>query len=109
MGLRRALLALKAAGCARAYIDGSFVTDKNVPSDFDGCWDPVGVDLSKLDPVLQTFDDGRAQQKAKYGGELFPSTVVEAGTGNLFLDFFQATRAGERKGILALDLQQEFS
>jgi len=30
-GLLRALQALKAAGCRRAYVDGSFVTSKEVP------------------------------------------------------------------------------
>ena len=58
-GLRDALIELKHAGCGRAYIDGSFVTDKRVPGDYDGCWDPVGVDPGKLDPVLWTFDNGR--------------------------------------------------
>ncbi len=107
-GLRRALIELKAAGCATAYIDGSFVTEKKVPADYDGCWDPRGVVLSKLDPVLQDLDNGRARQKAKYRGELFPSTWGESGSGGTFLDFFQVDRAtGEAKGILALDLQRE--
>ena len=35
-GLLRALQALKAAGCQRAFVDGSFVTSKEVPGDFDG-------------------------------------------------------------------------
>ncbi len=36
-GLRRAFESLHAAGCRRAYLDGSFVTEKDVPGDFDGC------------------------------------------------------------------------
>ena len=47
------------------YLDGSFVTAKEFPSDFDGCWDPDGVDGAKLDPVLLVYDNLRAAQKAK--------------------------------------------
>ena len=72
-GLRAALEALRAAGCRRMYLNGSFVTAKDTPGDFDGCWELQGVALSSLDPVLRTFDPGRATQKAKYGGELFPA------------------------------------
>jgi hypothetical protein len=70
-GLRAALLALRDAGCRVVYIDGSFVTAKKAPGDFDGCWDTQGVNAELLDPVLLTFDQGRAAQKAKYLGELF--------------------------------------
>src|SRR5437660_1433090 len=72
-GLGRALQALRQAGCRRVYINGSFVTAKRVPGDFDGCWDSDGVDPDRLDPVLLDFTNFRAAQKAKYGGELFVS------------------------------------
>ncbi|MCP5060243.1 MAG: hypothetical protein GY937_26380 [bacterium] len=109
-GLKAALLALKRAGCGRVYVDGSFVTDKNVPEDFDGCWDPMGVDPNKLDPVLLNFDNQRAQQKAKYRGEMFvASENAVPRHRKRFLDFFQQTREGEPKGILSLNLTQEFS
>jgi hypothetical protein len=35
-GLREALVALRDAGCCAAYVDGSFVTAKEEPGDFDG-------------------------------------------------------------------------
>ena len=109
-GLRRAIIALKAAGCARVYIDGSFVTEKRVPADYDACWDPEGVVVSKLDPVLQDFTNGRARQKAKYRGELFPSSAGESGSGSTFLDFFQVDKfTGNAKGVVSLDLRREFS
>src|SRR5712691_1806178 len=63
-GLLDALRALWRAGCPTAWINGSFITTKEVPGDFDGCWESTGVDLAKLDPVLLTFDPGRATQKA---------------------------------------------
>lgn len=46
-GLGRVLDALRDAGCGVAYVDGSFVTAKLRPGDFDGCWEPDGVDLHR--------------------------------------------------------------
>ncbi len=104
-GLRRALENLRDAGCRTVYINGSFVTSRDAPGDFDGCWDEQGVDPDALDPVLLTFDPGRATQKAKYLGELFPATALAATEGLSFLDFFQTDKdTGERKGIIAIDL-----
>ena len=72
-GLKRALDSLKRAGCRAPYIDGSFVTDKEQPADYDACWDPVGVNASLIDPVLLNFDNQRLLQKIVFYGELFPS------------------------------------
>jgi len=105
-GLRAALEALRAAGCRRVYIDGSFVTAKRRPNDFDGCWDMEGVHPDQLDSVLLTFDRGRAAQKAKYRGELFPAQFAEGGSGMTFLEFFQFDKEGRPKGIIALNLQE---
>jgi hypothetical protein len=105
-GLREALLSLKAAGCPVAYIDGSFVTEKVEPGDFDACWDEVGVDPDALDPVLLDFTNRRAKQKAKFGGELFPASQGADGAGISFVQFFQNDKAtGDQKGIIAIDLR----
>lgn len=104
-GLEAALDALRAAGCRRAYIDGSFVTSKTAPADFDACWEAAGVDLALLDPVLQTFTNSRAAQKRQYGGELFPADWPADAAGTNFLHFFQRDRyTGRAKGIVAIDL-----
>jgi hypothetical protein len=104
-GLEEVLRNLKAAGCKRAYIDGSYVTSKTTPGDFDACWDTVGVDPVMLDPVLLKFDNKRAAQKAKYGGELFPATATANRAGDTFLEFFQQDKStGTKKGIVAIDL-----
>lgn len=89
------------------YVDGSFVTAKELPNDFDACWDPRGVRIADLDPALRTFDPGRATQKAKYLGELFPMTFAANSDGATFLEFFQTNRHTELpKGIVALDLRR---
>jgi hypothetical protein len=99
-GLLRALRALKAAGCQRSYVDGSFVTSKEEPGDFDGCWDHAGVDFDALDPILLDFDGHREAQKAKFEGEMF---IADA-PGNRFLEFFQLDRDGRPKGIIQINL-----
>ena len=104
-GLKAALDALRIAGCHRAYIDGSFVTAKQVPGDFDGCWDVHGVDPLLLDPVLLSFANRRAAQKAKYGGELFLAHAMADPAGTRFLAFFQRDKqTGQPKGIVAIDI-----
>ena len=105
-GLKVALESLKVAGCRTVYINGSFVTDKVLPNDYDACWEENGVDPEALDPVLLTFDPGRATQKAKYMGELFPASVIASSDGLSFLQFFQIDKnTGRPKGIVAIDLE----
>ena len=86
------------------YLDGSFVTDKPHPADFDGCWDATGVVVDRLDRTLLNFADRRKAQKEKYLGEMFISGAINDGSGT-FLEFFQKEKhMGERKGILGIDL-----
>ena len=104
-GLDRALDSLHGAGCRRAYLDGSFVTAKEQPGDFDACWEIQGVEADLLDPVLLGFDDLRAAQKAKFGGELFPAELGADPHGTTFLHFFQrAKNTGNPKGIIGMNL-----
>ena len=104
-GLRATLENLQIAGCGTVYLDGSFVTSKAVPNDYDACWEEAGVAPDALDPVLLTFDPGRVTQKAKYLGALFPASFVADQDGLSFLEFFQADKdSGEPRGIIAIDL-----
>ena len=105
-GLERAIESLRQAGCRTVYVDGSFVTSKEIPNDFDACWEEVGVDPELLDPVLLRFDAGRAEQKARYLGELFLASIGATADGTSFREFFQTDRAsGTTKGIVAVDLR----
>jgi hypothetical protein len=106
-GFREGIDLLKAAGCQAAYLDGSFVTAKDQPGDFDACWDIVGVDPALLDPVFLNFDNKRAAQKACFLGEFFPGQFPEGGSGRTFLEFFQIDKSsGSTKGIVAVDLRR---
>jgi hypothetical protein len=103
-GFVRVSDALRYAGCSTLYLDGSFVTAKPHPSDFDGCWEVAGVDPGKLDPVLLDFNDKRRAQKAKFLGEMFIAELPNT-PGATFLEFFQVEKSsGQPKGILRVQL-----
>lgn len=103
-GLRKALMSLQNAGCETVYLNGSFVGAKEEPGDFDACWEPEGVFLELLDPVLLEFSDYRYAQKGKFRGELFP--ILPEPTGENILVKFQKDKGiGIPKGIIAIDLR----
>ena len=105
-GFGEAAASLRAAGCSRVYLDGSFVTEKEAPGDFDACWEVSGVDRDVLAPELLDFSNLRAAQKARFGGELFPAQAAAEPGGTVFLEYFQRDRqTGEPKGIVALNLE----
>lgn len=103
-GFKKAVELLRNAGCRTVYLDGSFVTDKPIPGDFDACWDPTGVDYRKLDPVFLDFSEARRRQKERFGGEFFPASVMADNT-HIFLSFFQIDKySGREKGIIRVCL-----
>lgn len=104
-GLADGLEALASSGCRQVWLNGSFVTSKDEPADFDACWDFEGVELDRVDPVMLDLSAGRHAQKARFGGEFFPN-VVEAGSGLVFADFFQNDRETGRKGIILIHLEE---
>jgi hypothetical protein len=95
LGLRSALRTLRMAGCRNVDIDGSFVTVKRDPGDYDAYWDIEGVDVDSLDAVFLDFSNARRAQKRKYMGEFFPAQMPEGASGRLFLEFFQTTKRPE--------------
>jgi hypothetical protein len=102
VGLRSVLEELARAGCTRAWLDGSFVTEKEHPGDFDLTWDVEGVDLDALDEVLLDLEAPRQAQKEKYGGDILPNSPRLP-----FLEFFQQDAVtGEPRGIVELRLEE---
>lgn len=109
-GLALVIIELQRINCATLYLDGSFVTSKLLPNDFDACWfwdlaDANAAD--KLDSLLlETTSEGRAKQKARYGGEVFLVHSHQAHKGQGVFALFQTDReTGTPKGIIALDLR----
>lgn len=104
-GLVEASAVLARCGCRCVLLDGSYVSAKPLPGDYDACWEPDGVNFDHLDPIFDDFDNGRANQKARFGGEFFPTTLVAADIGAAFKEFFQIDRfTGKKKGILSITL-----
>jgi hypothetical protein len=108
-GLAKALVPLREAGFSRVFLDGSSVTDKDLPGDYDVAWDPVGVQLALLklsEPLFFDFSRRRAAQKSKYRGEFFPASVPADEVGTTFYEFFQIDKqTGGRKGIVVHSLR----
>ena len=101
-GLRRALVNFAKAGCSSVLLNGSFVTKKEQPGDYDAAWCEDGVDVTRLDPVLLDHEDGCKKMKEKYLGEFFPSKM-RTEDGRFHRDFFQTNRDGTVKGIVKID------
>jgi len=101
-GLQEALSALARAGCLAVWLDGSFVTMKEEPNDYDGAWEIAGVDVSQLDEAFRG-EDSPAKTKAKYSGTLYPVSAIVELDWSVLLGFFQFDKAGDRRGIVALN------
>lgn len=101
-GMWRAIENLSKAGCRTFFIDGSFVTSKLYPNDYDCLWEADEANLQLVDPILKDFTSkGRAAQKVKYSGEFFPVLAIEGSSRNPFLEFFQHDKeTGMRKGLV---------
>ena len=92
VGLEAILKLLGQAGCQRVYLGGSFISNKEYPNDFDGCYDDMSIDYNLLDPI---FDEDLSVQKDRFGGELLADPT--------FQGFFQTDRDGNPRGIVAVD------
>jgi hypothetical protein len=102
-GFRNLAIHLKEANCQTLYLDGSFVTSKEQPDDYDAVWDPVGV-TNKIDPVLLTRDKIE-ERKKKYFGDVFVHLPDSGGFPHL--EYFQRDRDDySDKGIIKIDLRQ---
>jgi hypothetical protein len=106
-GLKRALDELASAGCSTVYLDGSFVTAKETPGDFDACWEADGVNAEALHPSLLKLRPPRTAQKRRYQGELVIADTLAEPFGSVFLESFQRDRdTGAAKGIVRIDLEE---
>ncbi len=110
-GLFKAIQIFKNYGEPLIYIDGSFVTNKEYPNDFDSCWTYKNLDDEILEnlirdyPVFADLAPPRFAQKSIFYGEFMPAFFIETDSQKTFLDFFQIDReTGLSKGIILLDL-----
>jgi len=103
-GLKLLLSHLKSVDCRCLYVDGSFVTEKETPNDYDACWDVEGGKVEKLDKVLLSFSD--EGKHAMREGDIRPGSCSPAEKDSTYLEFFQMGRDGEPKGIIKLVLAE---
>ena len=104
LGLGRMCLALRAAGCAFVWVDGSFVTRERWPRDFDLCYDAEQLNGALLSPLLADLGDGRWRQKRFFGGEAMPHTTPFRANGESVLEAFKRGRDNQEKGLVRLNL-----
>lgn len=104
-GFEKAIISLIESGCKCVFLDGSFITAKPIPDDYDVCWDTEGVNIQILNPVFLDFSNNRMEQKKKYYGEFFPVNYLADGK-KFFFDFFQIDKhTGKAKGIIKVNLE----
>ena len=92
IGLSAILRLLGQASCQRVFLGGSFISNKEYPNDFDGCYDDMSIDYDLLDSI---FDEDLSVQRDRFGGELLADPT--------FQGFFQTDRDGNSRGIIAID------
>jgi hypothetical protein len=86
---------LKSSGCKTLYLDGSFVTDRIEPGDYDATWEAEGVN-STIDPLLRSGD--RLAIKQKYLADVFcqlPQLSMD------FVTTFQKSRDAYQRELLS--------
>ncbi len=106
-GLKLAISHLKEINCKVIYVDGSFVTNKLLPNDYDALWEVTGLDWAEAQRKHSIFTDlsaGTKKQKVMYFGEFYPAEVIEGRSGEPFLTFFQRDRDGTKKGIIRINI-----
>jgi DNA-binding XRE family transcriptional regulator len=108
-GLRRACLQLRQGSVKRLFLNGSFVTSKEAPNDYDACWpDDELEDADQVDPVLFDFSAARAllpvhagrRREGNYRPEIGDSRMIKTdkqlkATRELVKEFQQAIAKAE--------------
>ncbi|EQB00228.1 hypothetical protein L288_18495 [Sphingobium quisquiliarum P25] len=102
-GLKVACHDLRVAGCSRIFVGGSFVTSKQDPSDYDACWDPVGVSAD-LEPIL--YDENLLlERRERYRGDLLIGGCDSGPSGEFFRFLSKDKMTGEERGMIGIKLK----
>ena len=102
-GLLRLVTALRDGGCRLCLLDGSFVTRKELPSDFDAACDYN--DMEPLALLRLRLTASSEIMKAEYRGEVFPCNETVPSDGRYtFREYFQRDDDDTPKGIIAVNL-----
>ncbi|MFH6780892.1 MULTISPECIES: DUF6932 family protein [Methylobacterium] len=103
-GLQRLARALRDERCGLFLLDGSFVTRKEFPGDFDACCDYTG--MSPIALTRLRLMGSKEIMKAEYHGEVYAyAQQVSSQNQYTFREFFQRDIEDIRKGMVRLNLE----
>ena len=108
-GLSNLIEDLKTCGCTILYIDGSFVTKKRNPGDYDACWREYDENHCLIKPGISfriLLEGTKEEQRLKYGGDIRAAFTFADYNDNSYLEFFQRDKGDKsKKGILQLNIK----
>jgi hypothetical protein len=95
---------LKGIHCKTIYVDGSYVTDKALPSDMDISFDYEEWDFAIL-MLGADFTSNQEYFKTTYKCNLYPSNLIISPDQQCFKEFLRNIKYSDnKKGILRINL-----
>lgn len=92
---------LREANCPEVYLNGSFISSKDEPGDYDMCWEPTGVNpTEQLRQLLQNPQE----VKKRFLGDIRPRISHPPYHIDL-VNYWQTDAGGDPKGIIAINLR----
>jgi len=94
-------------GCDVIYLDGSFVSAKIAPNDYDACWDCTKNKKQVMSKVCESYLNADSEtQKDFFGGEIYPAFAKAPLNEDIsILTYFQRVQfCNEHKGIIKIRL-----
>ena len=107
-GAEIAIEDLRTVGCEAIYMDGSFITKKIEPKDYDLCWEDEGinlVDVAKMCRPLIDLGWKKSKMLERYRGDVGPANnIADMDKGITFLGYFTEDKQGRDKGIIRIEI-----
>ncbi|KAA6335586.1 hypothetical protein EZS27_016196 [termite gut metagenome] len=104
-GMKELIDICKQLGCDVFYLDGSFVSKKVIPSDYDACWDTTSI---HRESVLKAASESiLVALEEEYGGEIYYAQTKSFRNASItILEYFQLCKENPtiKKGILKINL-----
>ena len=98
VAMEKVVLMLRSAQCSEIFLDGSYVSTKPEPGDYDLCWDPTGVVPTK---ELKRFLQEKRDRKKIHLGDIFPRLPEPPYFTDHVIEW-QTDRDENRKGIVRI-------
>lgn len=102
-GLVQVVSILKESNCPEVFLDGSFITAKELPNDYDLCYEPTGMAPAER---LREFLEHSETRKERYLGDVFIHMPEPPFFVNHVTYWQRDGRNGDvAKGIIRIDLR----